>query len=73
MTVNIVEMVEGSQFNQPCRHGALVDGHAVYCHNQAWKDAPRKCRRAWYTGGVERDEDCEGFEAQSNPAVGKEG
>ena len=73
--VNLVEMVEGSEFNQPCRHGALVDGHAVYCHNKAWKDAPRKCRRTWYTAGAERDEDCEGFEAraQSTTTVGREG
>lgn len=51
--------------NQPCVHGTLVDGHAVYCHNTTWKDAPRKCRRTWYTGGEVKDEDCPGF--SSNP------
>ena len=62
---NIVELIaepEECAFDQPCRHGHRVETHAVYCHNQAWKDAPRKCRRTWYTGGSVRDEDCGGFE-----------
>ena len=66
MTINLVEMMTaGSEddggFCQPCKHGHLVVGHAVYCHNQEWADAPRKCRRTWYTGGEERDEDCPGY------------
>lgn len=66
-SLNIVEMVaDESSFNQPCRFGNLVEGHAVYCHNDAWVDSPRKCRRTWYTGGEVRDEDCPGFE--TNPA-----
>lgn len=60
--INIVEMIEDGEFNQSCKHGNLVDGHAVYCHNDKWKEAPRKCRNTWYTGGESRDEDCPGFE-----------
>lgn len=70
MTVNLVELVADADdcaFDQPCRFGHRVEMHAVYCHNDAWKDKPRKCHRTWYTGGKERDEDCEGFER--NPSV----
>ena len=64
---NLVEAssADSSNFNQSCKYGNLVDGHAVYCHNDGWKEAPRKCRRTWYTGGVTRDEDCEGFSPNS--------
>lgn len=65
ITINLVELTEDSDRNQVCAHGALVDGHAVYCHNGEWADAPRKCRRTWYTGGEVRDEDCEGFKART--------
>ena len=64
---NVVEMIDdepGSGFNQICRYGYLVEGHAVYCHNDRWLYAPRKCRRTWATGGEVRDEDCRGFEAR---------
>jgi hypothetical protein len=64
---NVVELMtegdEGGGFNQPCAFGCLAEGHAVYCHNTGWPDSPRKCRRTWYTGGLERDEDCPGFVA----------
>lgn len=67
---NIVELVtaggDDCAFDQPCKWGHRVEGHAVYCHNEAWDDSPRKCRRTWYTGGEIKDEDCAGFEA--NPA-----
>ena len=67
---NIVEVVaeneeddeERPRFNQSCRFGCLVPHHAVYCHNSTWIDAPRKCRRTWYTGGNVKDENCPGFE-----------
>lgn len=61
--VNVVEMLsdEDGGFDQPCRFGNRVGEHAVYCHNDAWVDSPRKCRRTWYTGGKVRDEDCPGF------------
>jgi hypothetical protein len=60
---NWVEIfTEESKFDQPCKYGNRVEAHAVYCHNEEWSDAPRKCRRTWYTGGEERDEDCAGFE-----------
>jgi hypothetical protein len=61
--VNIVEILadDASGFNQVCKYGYLVDGHSVYCHNDSWLYAPRKCRRTWYTGGETKDEDCEGF------------
>ena len=63
MTINLVEMLyEGeSAFDQPCKFGNRVGGHSVYCNNSEWEDAPRKCKRTWYTGGEVRDEDCEGF------------
>jgi hypothetical protein len=68
-TFSIVEITaDESAFDQPCKYGNRVDGHAVYCHNNEWPDAPRKCRRTWYTGGKERDEDCEGFAANLSPA-----
>lgn len=62
--MNLVELIaedDETAFDQPCEHGNRVDGHAVYCHNTEWTDAPRKCRRTWYTGGKVRDEDCPGF------------
>ena len=66
MTFNLVELFDhdddgGMAFDQPCIFGNRCGGHAVYCHNDEWKEGPRKCRRTWYTGGRERDEDCEGF------------
>jgi hypothetical protein len=66
---NLMEMVADPHecaFDQACRFGNRVGGHAVYCHNEQWEDAPRKCRRTRYTGGVERDEDCPGFEPNPN-------
>ncbi len=65
MAFNIVEAIAGSDecaFNQRCKFGHLVTDHAVYCHNDAWVDGPRKCRRSWYTNGKVRDEDCPGFQ-----------
>lgn len=71
--INLVEMICGggdSAFDQPCKFGHRVENHAVYCHNDKWADAPRKCRRTWYTGGEVRDEDCEGYEP--NPDIDDE-
>ena len=68
MAFNIVELAAGTvgdndcAFDQPCKHGHRVEGHAVYCHNDAWIDGPRKCCRTWYTSGEVRDEDCPGFQ-----------
>ncbi len=65
--VNIVELVAEDQAqNQPCAHGNYCDGHAVYCHNEQWADAPRKCRRTWYTNGEVTDESCPGFSPNPN-------
>ena len=66
--INLVELFacEDGGFDQPCIYGNRVESHAVYCHNQDWLYAPRKCHRTWYTGGKERDEDCEGY--KPNPA-----
>lgn len=64
IAINVVEMVASEDeqgCRQPCRFGNLVEGHAVYCHNEGWLYAPRKCRRTWYTDGKVRDEDCPGF------------
>lgn len=71
MAFNVVELMasaEGSDdcaFDQPCKFGHRVEGHAVYCHNDAWESGPRKCRRTWYTGGETKDEDCPGFQPNS--------
>ena len=67
MAFNIVELAastdnEYAAFDQRCRFGHRVDGHAVYCHNDTWDDSPRKCRRSWYTNGKTKDEECAGFE-----------
>lgn len=64
--VELVAEPDECAFDQPCAHGHRVECHAVYCHNEEWDDAPTKCRRTWYTGGEERDEDCPGY--VPNPA-----
>ena len=67
--VGLVEMAtedEFQSFDQPCVFGNRCDSHAVYCHNEGWLYAPRKCRRTWYTGGEIRDEDCRGFKPNPN-------
>lgn len=71
--VNIVEMIadeEDCAFDQPCAHGHRVDSHAVYCHNEAWLYAPRKCRRTQgpsFCGDNARPhEKCAGFLANPN-------
>lgn len=69
MTISIVEFIadkDDCAFAQPCQYGHRVEGHAVYCHNDWWKDAPGKCRRTWYTGGKVRDEDCSGYRPNLN-------
>lgn len=48
MAFNIVELMaddEDCAWDQPCKYGHRVGGHAVYCHNDEWLDGPRKCRR----------------------------
>lgn len=43
-TPNIVELIaDESAFDQACRFANRVEHHAVYCHNDRWVDAPRKC------------------------------
>ena len=73
--INLVEMIadeEECAFDQECIYGHRVDGHAVYCHNENWKNAPRKCRRNWYYGKEYakkeklRDRDCKGFKKNPN-------
>jgi hypothetical protein len=70
MPINLVELMsepDECAFDQPCAYGHRVDGHAVYCHNTKWADAPRKCRRTWYTDGKIKDEDCPGY--KPNPLL----
>ena len=64
---NLVEMVADKDcaFDQPCAFGHRVESHAVYCHNEAWPDSPRKCRR---NRTDYKHEDCPGYVA--NPDVG---
>jgi hypothetical protein len=68
LRMNIVEMLDDTScFNQKCKFGNLVEGHAVYCHSEHPR-APRKCRHTWYFGEKEaeklklRDEDCPYYE-----------
>ena len=67
--LNLVEMIadqEDCAFDQSCKFGHRVEHHAVYCQNDKWEDGPRKCRRTWYTGGEDKDEDCEGYKPNLN-------
>jgi hypothetical protein len=61
-TQNIVEMIQSPDddcaFDQQCYFGHRVNGHAIYCHNDAWPDAPRKCRR---NRTDHLHEDCPGY------------
>lgn len=61
-TNNIVEMIadDDCAFDQPCYFGHRVESHAVYCHNDAWSDGPRKCCRSQHDP-EHRHEDCPGF------------
>ena len=64
--INLVEMMAGPEdcaFDQKCKFGHRVEGHAVYCHSSN-PEAPRKCRRSWYTGNEIKDEDCPFYEAR---------
>jgi len=52
--------------DQKCAFGSHVLGHAVYCHNTEWPDAPMKCRRSTWSRtwlGEEKypDEACRGY------------
>ena len=61
-SVNVVEMVADpseSAFDQPCIYGYRVEQHAVYCHNDWWLYAPRKCHRERLEFLHEK---CSGFE-----------
>lgn len=63
---NVVELAadaEGdeSAFDQPCAFGNHVINHAVYCHNEAWPNSPRKCRRQLSGDFVHAD--CPGYVA----------
>ena len=47
-TFNVVEALaddDDCAFDQPCAYGHRVESYAVYCHNESWLYAPRKCRR----------------------------
>lgn len=62
---NLVEFLadpEDCGFDQPCAFGNRVESHAVYCHNEAWPDSPRKCHR---NRSDYKHEDCPGFVANS--------
>lgn len=66
--INLVEMCEEGQWNQKCKHGHLIEGHAVYCHSDK-PNAPRKCKHTWFWGKNEKgsqDEDCPLFELNPN-------
>ena len=66
----LVPLIYGTIQNQPCIYGELVEGHSVYCNNDAspW----RKCHHSWYYGREQSitdkraDEDCEFFSPNPN-------
>lgn len=61
--LNVVELAadyDHRGFDQPCCFGHRVETRAVYCHNEAWADSPRKCYR---NRDDRRHEDCPGFVA----------
>jgi len=61
---SLVELVvdeDDCAFDQECRFGHRVEGHAVYCKCPRW-GSPRKCYHGWYTGGKLRDSECPFFE-----------
>ena len=64
---NVVELIADGDcaWDQPCIYGYRVEEHAVYCHNEGWLYAPRKCHRCkdW------PHEKCRGF--KPNPAWAK--
>ena len=53
---NIVELVGDEQSQSPCKWGNIVEGHACYCHNDEWKEGPRKCPiwRQWGVGDLSK-------------------
>lgn len=68
--INWVELIDDEQaFDQSCKYGNRVDSHAVYCHSED-QNAPRKCRRTWYTGGQVKDEDCPFYSPNPNLKTG---
>ena len=71
--VNLVEVIADEDecaWDQPCAFGYRVEDHAVYCHNDGWLYAPRKCKRR-QRPGIYGDawlhEECPGF--KPNPFV----
>lgn len=70
--INVVELmadVDDCAYDQLCKYGHRVEHHAVYCHNDKWADAPRKCKwgkRFYGSDKVGMQEgDCPGFEANT--------
>ena len=66
---NIVELMADESdcaFDQPCIYGHRVESHAVYCHNDKWPDAPRKCGYGEDTWSGVPHSECPGFKV--NPA-----
>lgn len=73
---NIVEMMQDDDadcaFDQPCKWGHRVEGHAVYCHNPTWLYAPSKCRRGKSWSDDEwPHEGCAGFSPNKNARTGE--
>jgi len=71
---NLVEMVVDSDectFDQECKFGHRVGGHAVYCKCPTW-GSPRKCYFGWYSGGVLKDCKCPYFEVNEEWSGGKD-
>lgn len=68
-SINVVEIVadqDNCAFDQPCLYGHRVESYAVYCHNDWWEDAPRKCRHSKDRPHAE----CPGFKKNQSPGGG---
>lgn len=63
---NIIESLsDDCAYDQPCIYGLRVEQHAVYCHNEAWLYAPKKCHRSIEKTDKRYYTNCPGF--KSNP------
>ena len=68
MTIqNIVELLtseDDQAYDQPCKWGNQVYGHAVYCHSEV--AGYRKCFYRWCSQKEHEENECGGYEP--NPA-----
>lgn len=49
--LNLLELYAENDTQAPCKHGNIVEDHACYCHDDKWKEGPRKCP-VWRNFGI---------------------